>query len=58
MSLFTFAERMKFGIPETFLGFQKVGKIEGGKNINVKFWTCEVLCVQIMMRRMMKSTNY
>lgn len=57
MSLFIFAERMKFGIPETFLGFQKVGKIEG-KKYKCKFWTCEVLCVQIMMRRVMKSTNY
>lgn len=57
MNLFIFAERMKFGIPETFLGFQKVGKIEG-KKYKRKFWTCEVLCVQIMMRRVMKSANY
>lgn len=57
MGLFIFAERMKSGIPETFLDFQKVGKIEGKeyKGLgHVKFQAS----VHMMPRKAMRSTIY
>lgn len=42
MGLFIFTERVTFWISETFLGFQKVGKI-GKKECKGRPWTSEIL---------------